>query len=310
MGNQRGSSAFDPLSAGELSSLLDSWLLRMAAERKSDKTLKVYRDGVEQYLEWAKQKDPRADLLSPDVLAVWVNHLLDTGRAPATARLRQLAVRRFSSWLADEDEIERDLLLGVKPPKLDEPVVPALSDEELVALVKACAGKTLANKRDEAIVRLMAETGARAGEVIGMTTTDVDLSRGLALVRSGKGGRGRRLPFGPSTGAAIDRYLRARRKHRRADDPRLWLGEQSSGFTYAALWRTLRKRARHAGIEEFHPHQLRHTFASRWLRAGGTEQGLFVTAGWSRREMLDRYTRDTSAQRAADEARRLGLGDL
>jgi hypothetical protein len=35
-----------------------------------------------------------------------------------------------------------------------------------------------------------------------------------------------------------------------------------------------------------------------------------AVAAWSRRDMIDRYTRATSEARAADEARRLGLGDL
>jgi integrase/recombinase XerD len=34
---------------------------------------------------------------------------------------------------------------------------------------------------------------------------------------------------------------------------------------------------------------LRHTAAHRWLAAGGTEGGLMAVAGWSRRDMLDRY---------------------
>lgn len=33
-------------------------------------------------------------------------------------------------------------------------------------------------------------------------------------------------------------------------------------------------------------------------------------AGWSTRDMIDRYTRSTAAARAADEARGLNLGDL
>jgi hypothetical protein len=35
-----------------------------------------------------------------------------------------------------------------------------------------------------------------------------------------------------------------------------------------------------------------------------------AVAYWSRRDMIDRYTRSTAADRAAAEARRLGLGDL
>ena len=65
-------------------------------------------------------------------------------------------------------------------------------------------------------MRLMAETGVRAGELIAMTVADLDLDRGAAVVRKGKGGKQRRVPFGPQTVAALDRYLRARRRSHRA----------------------------------------------------------------------------------------------
>jgi hypothetical protein len=35
-----------------------------------------------------------------------------------------------------------------------------------------------------------------------------------------------------------------------------------------------------------------------------------AVAGWKRRDMLDRYTQATAAERAATEARQLNLGDL
>src|SRR3546814_14518368 len=40
---------------------------------------------------------------------------------------------------------------------------------------KACGGKEFRDRRDEALVRLMIETGARAGEVVAMAVADVDL---------------------------------------------------------------------------------------------------------------------------------------
>jgi len=65
-----------------------------------------------------------------------------------------------------------------------------------------------------------------------------------------------------------------------------------------------------AGIKDFHPHVMRHTAADRWLSAGGSEGGLMAIAGWTRPDMLLRYTGARAAQRAADEARGLNLGDL
>jgi integrase/recombinase XerD len=37
---------------------------------------------------------------------------------------------------------------------------------------------------------------------------------------------------------------------------------------------------------------------------------LMAVAGWSTRDMIDRYTRSTASDRAAAEARALGLGDI
>jgi integrase len=85
---------------------------------------------------------------------------------------------------------------------------------------------------------------------------------------------------------------------------------RSNTFAYTALYRAVIYRAKLAGIEQMHPHRLRHTAATRWLSAGGSEGGLMAVAGWSKREMIDRYTRATVAERAGDELRRLGLGDL
>ncbi|OBH55630.1 integrase [Mycobacterium sp. E2479] len=236
--------------------------------------------------------------------------MLDNGAEPSTARARQLGVRRFSAWLTEEGEFSDDPLLGLKAPKLDTKVTQSLDAEELRRLIAACGGKDFRDRRDEAIVRMMVETGMRAGEVCGLTVADVDLPRGLVTVRRGKGGKGRIAPIGPQTVRAVDRYLRMRRTHRLADTPALWLGDRGKGLEYYGLWSALKYRANLARLEHFHPHLLRHTAASRWLAAGGSEGGLMAVAGWSSRDMLDRYTRSTAAERAAEEARKLALDDI
>lgn len=293
----------------DLTALLPSWELHLRAERKSPQTVKVYGDGVRAFLRWCAAADRPAALDRPTVTA-FVAGLLDNGAEAATARSRQLSLRRFSAWLAEEGETDIDYLLGTRPPKLDVKVVPVLTDDEVRALIKACAGPDMWHRRDEALVRLMVETGMRAGEVISLTLPDVDLTRGLVTVRRGKGGKGRTVPIGPQTAKAIDRYLRGRRAHRLADTAALWLGDRGKTFTYDALHKTFGERATAAGITGFHPHVLRHTAASRWLAAGGSEGGLMSVAGWSRRDMIDRYVASTSAARAADEARGLRLGEL
>ncbi len=298
-----------PAAPVDLGSLLASWELSLRAERKSPATVKSYTTGVRQWLAWCAETDTPV-VLNKATVNGFVAALLDAEIEPATARSRQLGIRRFSAWLAEENEIPSDPLLGIKAPKLDTKVTEPLSEADLKALLKACSGTTYPDRREEALVRFMVETGTRAGEVVALELADVDLREGIAIVRKGKGGKGRSVPFGPHTALALDRYIRARKSHKLAATPAFWLGERNRGFTYYALHWALRGRAEAAGIANFHPHLLRHTAAHRWLAAGGSEGGLMAVAGWTRPDMLVRYTKARASDRAAAESRTLNLGDL
>jgi integrase/recombinase XerD len=295
----------------ELDDLLASWELALRAERKAPQTIRTYGDGVRAFISWCIASH-RPATITRDNLRGFVDQILAGGASPATAASRHLAVRRFSAWLLAEGETDADPVAGLKAPKIDQPVVQPLTDLELRAMLKAVKGAELMDKRDEAILRLMFTTGARAGEVVAMRTDDLRLRDDppTVTIRRGKGGRGRVVPLAPEVAAAIDRYLRARRHHRLAETPELWLGDRGKTFSYDGLHKTLKGRAEAAGVVGFHPHRLRHTAAHRWLSKGGSEGGLMAVAGWTRPDMLLRYTRAQAQARAAEEAQRLNLGEL
>jgi site-specific recombinase XerD len=144
----------------DLAVLLPSWELHLRAERKSPQTVKTYGDGVRRYLGYCA--DEGLSTLDRTSLASFIAALLDGGAEPATARSRHLAVRRFTTWLLEEGEIDYDPFLGLRPPKLDVRVVEPLSDDQLRALLKACAGTEFRDRRDEAVLRLTA-THTRSG---------------------------------------------------------------------------------------------------------------------------------------------------
>ncbi|MDF3050794.1 MAG: recombinase XerD, partial [Pseudonocardia sp.] len=113
----------------DLTSLLDSWQLHLRAERKSPRTVVAYTSSVQVFLRWCASEGRPAVLDRPTVNG-WVAAMLDGGAEANTARVRQHAVRRFSAWLVEEDELDRDELLGLKPPKLDQKVTEALTDAQ------------------------------------------------------------------------------------------------------------------------------------------------------------------------------------
>ena len=295
----------------DLPDMLVSWTLALRAERKSPQTVKTYTDGVRAFLAYLDENDlPGA--ITREALRGFDIQLQEQGAKPSTVSSRHLAVRRFSAWIAEEEPGYVDAVATMKAPKIDSPATIPLTDEQLKALVKACHGPDMWDRRDEALVRLMAATGMRAGEVVALTMDSLHLADDPPFIHvvRGKGGKGRTVPLPPEVARAIDRYKRARRAHRLADSNDLWLGDRGKGFTYYALHKTLRLRAERAGIEGFHPHLLRHTAAHRWLAKGGSEGGLMAIAGWERPDMLQRYTKARASERAIVEAQNLNLGEL
>lgn len=101
-------------------------------------TRKIYGDGVRAFLRWCEAMG-RPPVLGRPTVNAFVSDLLDGGAEAATARSRQLAVRPFSAWLAEEGEIPDDLLANLRPPRLDHKVVQELDNDQCRLLIKVPA---------------------------------------------------------------------------------------------------------------------------------------------------------------------------
>ncbi len=304
--------------------MTDSLARALRAEGRSENTVYSYTLSVRLLRDFLAERDrpltvdvDRGDLRDFLALQAKPRTITDSeGRkhksgSPATAMVRYKSLRAFFKHCVLEEELDANPMDNMRPPKVEAEPVPIVSDDVLGKLLAARSGKTLEDRRDTAMLRVFLDTGARLSEVTGLRLSDVDLNAQTLRVL-GKGARIRHVSYGVKTASALDRYRRLleREYPERVADPdgRLWIGRQGAMST-SGVTDVLHRMCADAGVPRLHWHQLRHTFAHRWLASGGGEGDLMTLAGWQSRAMLDRYGKSAQVARAQDAARRLSLGD-
>jgi integrase/recombinase XerD len=280
--------------------LLASWHLAM--HDLSPGTQELYRRSLGYFTDWLASRGERSpsDLLEVrrQDCEAWFASMV--GLSDNTRRTRWCAMRNFFNWLTEEEEIADSPMAKVKVRRPDEPPPPVIPMDRLKLMVKACEGKGLLERRDMALLRVFLSTGIRIGEAADLTVDDVDLQARILVVQRGKGGRRRVARFDATTAAAIDRYRRMRGRHRSAGLPWLWLSlsGHSGRLTRGGIDFALTRRACQAGIDGFHVHLLRHTWADLWKSSGGSDEDLARLGGWQDLRVMARY----GAGRATDRA--------
>ena len=290
--------------SARLASLLPSWELALSSRNLSPRTIELYRWSANRFCVWleAQGRPQDTDGVGAGDVRAFLHDQLTAGASPASADIHRRTLRVLFAWLIDEGE-----RTGPNPVdragKISVPAdaKPILSEEQLRALLKACEGNGFAERRDTAVLRIMIDTGVRASGLAGILVADVNLRNRVALIRL-KGGDAHVIPLGRKAAAAVDRYLRVRARHPKAElSPYLWLGtsgHDTGHMTRSGIHAMISRRGKQAGIEGLSPHWFRRTAAHDMLAAGLPESAVMAVAGWRTTAMLRRYTADLAAERA------------
>ena len=166
--------------AGESPEALEDWWadyvrsLRRRGHRRSEETVKLYSRSYERFWRWAMTRKVRTP---SDVTTAVVNSRIDELRSvgPTTVAIYWRNLRPFSSWWAKEIEATNPFAGADLPSaKPQDPDVVDLDD--IRALLETCKGREFADRRDNAIIRVLFDTGAAAASssTSPSTTTGTD----------------------------------------------------------------------------------------------------------------------------------------
>jgi integrase len=207
---------------------------------------------------------------------------LAPGRSSATVN-RYLSALSFAFTIAVRkwQRCEDNPVWKVRKPKEPRGRVRFLSDAERERLLAACQASR--NRMLYALVVLALSTGARRGELLGLTWDAVDLQRGLLIFHETKNGERGSVPV---TGYALS--LLCRHHTERCTDTS-FVFPSCSGERPTRIRRAWDAAVKHANLHDFRFHDLRHSAASYLAMNGASLIEIADILGHKTLSMVRRY---------------------
>lgn len=271
---------------------IESYIQDHIGGNHSPKTLEWHRTALglfATFLEHEQELTMVGDIDASHITA-WFAHLRTVPgargkkRSERTVQTYARSVRAFFHWSVRRQFLDRNPFDLVIFPKVGKPLIQTITAEEFERLLWACAPPNelgpiaeRAAVRNRAILWVFYDTGIRVSELCGLRLENLDRKHGVLTVW-GKGSKERRIALGQNCQRHLLYYLDHHRPDEEelaewgsAGEDHLFLSETRLPLTkngVTLLFARLRKRAGISG-RRLSPHILRHTFAIRYLVAGG-----------------------------------------
>jgi integrase len=220
---------------------------------------------------------------------------------PTTIGMRISHLRGFFSRIIEwdyEDQPRRNPVLGGDTPIRNRPLPRFLDDPAAGKLLNAA--RNLPDPFDRLVVEMLARTGMRRGELLGLTIDAVVQIGSAFWLRTpvGKLHNDRYIPLHPNLKELFDTWLAQRPETLRSN---LLFSDRGRPIPPQRLDRAVQRAATAAGIGHVHPHQLRHTLATQAINRGMSLEAIAALLGHKTLSMTMVYAK-IADRTVADES--------
>lgn len=195
---------------------------------------------------------------------------------PATINRDLSRPRRMLNVAVEWELLEESPMKGMKFLRENNARTRYLSIEECQRLIASCIAPHI-----RAIVTVALHSGMRMGEILNLRWPDLDFHASFILVRDSKNGQARHVPMDATLATLFSAYPR----HPETD----LVFASPTGARFTDIRVGFQNACHRAAITDLHFHDLRHTFASQFMMAGGDLYILKEILGHASITMTQRY---------------------
>jgi integrase/recombinase XerD len=259
--------------------LVQRFLEMMLAERGAAKnSIAAYGRDLEDYSAFLVARKLTPAAAGSDDIRDYLADLEERGLARSSASRKLSAIKQFHLFLQSEGLASGNPATIVQGPKARMSLPKILHESDVEKLLRVAheqvvkaEGKVIFRSlRLHCLVELLAATGLRVSELVGLKFAAVQAERDFLLVK-GKGGRERMVPVALRAQKVLQAYLSLLKSQAEGVPTWLFPSHGTSGaLTRQHFALELKALARLAGLdaEKVSPHVLRHAFASDLLAHG------------------------------------------
>lgn len=272
----------DHLSMG--SELLESFAFACRVRNLTPSTLKCYAERLAYLVKYAEKVGKRIDALTQRDIQTYLMSIMDsTSAATVNGRIRVFKV--FFKHLKDEGLVKVDPMSSVRLVRVEQKVKPVLSVEQMSSVLARINRGTRYGARAYCMILLTYDAMLRLNELLSLRIDNVDLHAKLVKV-FGKGRKERYAPISDRTAKALHTYIVRFRRGSRCE--LLFATKNGGKIDLRRGHRIFSLAGKRAGVY-LHPHLVRHSSASQFIRMGGNTSMLQKILGHSSLVVTQRY---------------------